>query len=176
VRLGGFAAAGLALVCASAAFGQSSETAEAVVPNASDGQAAAATQAAPAPQGPQPLVDDIQGVTLGMTSDDVKDKLGKPDSSDSTSMYYELKDGEQVQLRLNSDHKVTMVAAIYTGKSADAPDFGEVFGTEAQAAPQANGTIYKLVRYPGAGYWVSYSRLALESGPMTTVTMQKIQR
>lgn len=126
------------------------------------------------PQVPAPLVDDINGITLGMTADDVKSKLGKPDTSDSATMYYDLDKGEQVQLRLDADKKVSMIAGIYTGKNADAPDFSEVFGPAAQPVPQQNGTIYKLVRYPSAGYWVAYSRLELDNGPMTTVTLQKI--
>ncbi len=34
----------------------------------------------------------------------------------------------------------------------------EVLGVE--IIPKKNGTIYKLIRYPDAGYWVAYSRTA----------------
>jgi len=40
---------------------------------------------------------------------------------------------------------------------------------------KTDGSAYKLVRYPKAGYWVSYSRTAGKD-PTTTITMQKIDR
>jgi hypothetical protein len=40
---------------------------------------------------------------------------------------------------------------------------------------KADGSAYKLIRYPKAGYWVSYSRTAGKD-PTTTITMQKIDR
>jgi hypothetical protein len=43
----------------------------------------------------------------------------------------------------------------------------------AEAGAKTDGSIYKLLRYPKAGYWVSYSRTA-GSSPTTTITMQKI--
>jgi hypothetical protein len=88
-------------------------------------------------------------------------------------MYYVFDNGESMQLGLGADEKVTMVAAIYSGKDAAAPELNEVFGADA-AKPDTSGKIYKRVRYPDAGYWVAYSRLNLDAGPMTTVTIQKI--
>jgi hypothetical protein len=44
-------------------------------------------------------------------------------------------------------------------------------GDELEARP--DGSLYKLVRYPKAGYWVSYSRTAGNS-PIVSVTMQKM--
>jgi hypothetical protein len=34
-----------------------------------------------------------------------------------------------------------------------------------------DGTLYKLVQYPEAGYWVAYSRTAGDA-PFTIITMQ----
>jgi len=51
------------------------------------------------------------------------------------------------------------------------PTARDVLGTDAEA--KADGSQYKLLRYPKAGYWVSYSRTA-GSTPTTTVTLQKI--
>jgi hypothetical protein len=127
-------------------------------------------------QAPQPLIGDIKGITLGMTADEVKSKLGKPETSDASTMYYDLNKGESVQLQLDSDKKVVMVAAMYTGNKADAPDVAEVFGSDVKIVPRKDSRIYKLVRYPAAGYWVAYDRLQLDSGPMTTVTIKKIKK
>jgi hypothetical protein len=52
------------------------------------------------------------------------------------------------------------------------PSAKDILGSEADA--KADGSKYKLVRYPKAGYWVSYSRTA-GNEPTITVTMQKIE-
>ena len=51
-----------------------------------------------------------------------------------------------------------------------APAPKAVLGAELTANP--DGRIYRLVRYPKVGYWVSYSRTAGDS-PLVTVMMQK---
>jgi len=57
------------------------------------------------------------------------------------------------------------------GEGGNAPDAKSVLGEDVEA--KADGSMYKLVRYPEAGYWVSYSRTAGNS-PLVIVTMQKI--
>jgi hypothetical protein len=47
----------------------------------------------------------------------------------------------------------------------------QVFGAEIDAKP--DGSKYRLIRYPKAGYWVSYSRTAGDT-PIITVTLQRI--
>jgi len=122
-----------------------------------------------------PAIDDIDGITIGMTADQVKEKLGKPDSGDETSgMYYTMSNGESMQLAFDTDKKVKMVAMMYSGKGVKAPEPTEVFGPQGTITPGADGRIYKMVRYPSAGFWVAYSRLDLDAGPMITVTMQKM--
>ena len=121
-----------------------------------------------------PVVADLRGISLGMTADEVKKALGSPDTEDATGMYFELKNGESVQLRLDADKKVSMIAAMYTGKNAKAPEFTAVFGPEAKIEPGENGRLYKLVRYPASGYWVAYSRINTGDSAMTTVTMTKL--
>jgi hypothetical protein len=44
-------------------------------------------------------------------------------------------------------------------------------GTVVEAKP--DGTLYQLVQYPEAGYWVAYSRTAGDE-PLTIITMQAI--
>lgn len=51
------------------------------------------------------------------------------------------------------------------------PSAKDVLGTDADA--RADGSLYKMLRYPKAGYWVSYNRTA-GAEPTTTITMQKI--
>jgi hypothetical protein len=46
----------------------------------------------------------------------------------------------------------------------------QVFGSDFET--KSDGSKSKLVRYPKAGYWVSYSRTAGDN-PIISVTMQK---
>jgi hypothetical protein len=48
----------------------------------------------------------------------------------------------------------------------------QVFGEDFETKP--DGSKHKLVRYPKAGYWVSYSRTAGDT-PIVTITIQKLQ-
>lgn len=178
-RAGIAALAFMIFAFAAQSFGQDG-AAPVATPEPQAEQAAPATQtepAAPAAQGTQtnaPLIDDINGITLGMTANEVRDKLGKPDSGNGTSLYYELKNGQQIQLQLDAEKKVTMVAGIYTGAKADAPEFAEVFGPDKTPQPQENGNVYQRVRYSEAGYWVAYNKVNLEDGAMVIVSLQKI--
>jgi hypothetical protein len=52
------------------------------------------------------------------------------------------------------------------------PSCKDVLGADAEK--KTDGSVYKLIRYPKAGYWVSYSRTA-GSDATVTVTMQRIQ-
>jgi hypothetical protein len=47
----------------------------------------------------------------------------------------------------------------------------QVSGADIDTKP--DGSKYRLVRYPKAGYWVSYSRTAGDT-PIVTVTIQKL--
>ena len=47
----------------------------------------------------------------------------------------------------------------------------QVFGADVET--QADGSKHRLVRYPKAGYWVSYSRTAGDT-PIISVTIQKL--
>jgi hypothetical protein len=67
---------------------------------------------------------------------------------------------------------VSAISIDFMSGSNGIPTAKEVLGTDADA--KADGSIYKLLRYTKAGYWVSYSRTA-GSSPTTTITMQKIE-
>jgi outer membrane protein assembly factor BamE (lipoprotein component of BamABCDE complex) len=110
-------------------------------------------------------------VKLGMSAEEVRKILGKPKIDDKDGFYYEISDDEFVQIRLDNDKKVRIIAATYTGGKL--PQYGDVFGAEAEPPTKPDGSIYNLVRYPEAGFWIAYSRRAGEK-PAVTVTMQKI--
>lgn len=127
-----------------------------------------------APTNAAPLVGDLKGVKLGMTADEVKKVLGSSDSSDANGMYFDLKNGESLQLQLGHDKKVNMIAMMYSGKDANAPDITAVFGPDAKAEPDASGRVYKLVKYPTAGYLLTYSHITAGDTPITTITITKL--
>ena len=159
-----------ALLVAGSAIGQTAEQ-----PVTEPVAAALKPKAAPVKNGAAaPMVADLKGVKIGMTADEVEKVLGDADSKDATSLYFDLKNGESMQMQLGADKKVTMMAAIYTGSNAKAPEITAVLGPDAAAEPGEDGRIYKLVRYPDAGYWVAYSRINASGNPMTTVTITKI--
>ena len=51
------------------------------------------------------------------------------------------------------------------------PTAKDVLGADAET--KADGSIHKVMRFPKAGFWVSYSRTA-GNEPTVTITMQKI--
>jgi len=128
---------------------------------------------APAKEAVTPLVHSVRDVELGMTVDEVKKKLGKPEVQDDTGLYFSLSGGDSVQIGLDADKHVRTVAAIYAAGSKDAPAFKDIFGTSGE---ENNGNVYKMQRYPDAGYWVSYSRTNSQDKPVVVVTMKKIPK
>ena len=122
-----------------------------------------------------PAITEIRGVALGMTADEVKEKLGKPKVDDKDGFDYIFSDNVSLQIRLDADGRVNIASITYSGDNAEAPEVNEVFGGDKATTADSSGRIYELVRYPEAGYWVSYSRAMFDSGPTTTVTIQKIR-
>lgn len=154
---------GLILGSVYGAFGQ--ETASASVP---------APEAKPATEVLRPAVTELRGVSLGMTKAEVKDKLGRPLSEDDNGLFYTFSNTESAQIGLNADGKVRTIALIYSKGDSDAPKFQDIFGPDVQVAAADNGRIYKMVRYPAAGFWLAYSKIGEDKDALTTVTMKKI--
>ncbi len=114
------------------------------------------------------MYKDYRGVTIGMTADEARRKLGNEKADGKTQDFFQIEDDEMATVYYNKDGKVRAISITYIGKNAPAAD--AVVG--ATVAPDANGRVYKLIRYPGAGYWVAYSRTSGDS-PVVTITMQR---
>ena len=121
---------------------------------------------------PEPAFSDFKGVRIGMTSDESRKKLGNPRDKADDQDFYVFNDTQAVQIFYDKTAKVSAISIDYMTGASGIPSPKDVLGTEADK--KADGSLYKLVRYPKAGYWVSYSRTAGDS-PTTTVTMQKIE-
>ena len=116
-----------------------------------------------------PAFTDYRGITIGMTDDEVRNKLEdvkKSDGLDSVSF----SDKESAQIYYDKDGKVTAISVDYFNPT-NAPAPEKILGEGLQA--KDDGSMYQLKRYPDKGYWVSYNRTAGEK-PIITITMQKM--
>jgi hypothetical protein len=145
-------------------------------------RASAATAARPAPVAAAPAAkadpadeapafQEFKGVRIGMTADEARQKLGSPTDKGDTQDFYLVSEKESMQVMYDGAKKVSALALIYMNAGASVPTPKAVLGSDIEAKP--DGSLYKLVRYPKAGYWVSYSRTAGDA-PIVSVTMQKI--
>jgi hypothetical protein len=106
-----------------------------------------------------------------MKAAEVHSKLGQPAQPGTGQDFYTISDKESVQVFYDSGLKVKAIAINYLGEGGGVPACKDVLGIDAE--PAADGAVYKLVRYPRAGYWVSYNRTGGED-PLITVTLQKL--
>ena len=119
----------------------------------------------------EPIFNEYKGVRIGMTSDETRKKLGEPQDKSDEQDFFVFNEKESAQVFYDKSHKTYAVSVNYLGVGNTTPLPKAVLGTEIVAKP--DGSMYKLTRYPKAGYWVSYSRTA-GNDPLVTVTMQKI--
>lgn len=119
----------------------------------------------------QPLYSDYKGVRIGMTTEEVRTKLGEPAQKADDQDFYIISEKETAQICYDALHKVVTISVDYLGGSSGVPDYKEVVGAQVETRP--DGSIYKLVRYEKAGFWVSYNRSA--SNSMVTITIQQIK-
>src|SRR5262245_26465718 len=119
-----------------------------------------------------PLFHEYRGVAIGWATEDVRKKLGAPATKSDEQDYYEFGEKERAQILYDqATHKVTAISVDFMNGASTVLTPQQVFGAEIDAKP--DGSKYKLVRYPKAGYWVSYSRTAGDS-PIISVTLQRI--
>ena len=118
----------------------------------------------------QPLYTDFRGAKLGMSPEEVREKLGHPVLKDAEMDYFVLSETITAQVVYDAAHKARMISVDYAN-GAGAPDYRAVVGEELVTKP--DGSAYAMVRYQSRGFWVSYSRTA---GTMVvvTITIQKI--
>jgi len=121
----------------------------------------------------EPVFHEYRGVKIGWLAAEVRKKLGNPANKGEEQDYYvfaEAKETAQV-LYDKGTGKVTAISIDFLNGATEVITPQQVFGADVEA--KADGSKYKLVRYPKAGYWVSYSRTAGDS-PIITVTIQQI--
>ena len=119
----------------------------------------------------QPVFTEFKGVRIGMSTDEARKKLGNPRDKSAEQDFYIFNDTQTVQVFYDKAGAVTAISIDFMSGASSVPSAKEVLGTEAEKKP--DGSVYKMLRYPKAGYWVSYSRTAGDT-PTITITMQKI--
>jgi hypothetical protein len=118
----------------------------------------------------QPLYTNYKGVTLGMTTEEARAKLGTPAMKAVDQDFYVFSDNETAQIVYDATHKVVTISVDYVG-GVGAPDYKTVVSGE--LVPTPSGSLYKIVRYESLHFWVSYNR-TVGPVPTVTVTLQKI--
>ena len=129
------------------------------------------TTTTPAEDG-QPSFHEFRGVRIGMAADEARKKLGTPRDKSAEQDFYVFNDNEAVQVYYDKTGAVTAISVDFMSGASGIPSSKEVLGAEAEA--KADGSIFKRVDYPKAGYWISYSRTA-GSDATVTITIQKIR-
>jgi hypothetical protein len=116
------------------------------------------------------LIKGFRGIVIGMQANELRKKLGTPKDTAETLDFYVFSDDESAQVVYDAAHAVSAVSFDFTGKSG-APAAKDVLGVDVDVS--TDGSMYKMIRYPKSGYWVSYNRTAGDKG-MVSITMQKI--
>lgn len=120
-----------------------------------------------------PVFQEYRGVQIGWLADDVRKKLGIPADKGDEQDFYVFGEKETAQILYDkATHKVTAISVDFMNGATDVITPQQVFGADFETKP--DGSKHKLVRYPKAGYWVSYSRTAGDT-PIVTITIQKMQ-
>ena len=139
--------------------------------------ALAASAAQARAQGPadkakeEPPFHEYKGVRLGMTADEARKLLGNPTDKDDKQDFYSFNEKESCQVYYDETKKVFAVSVTYLAPDA-APAPKTILGADADS--KQDGSLYKMIRFPKVGYWVSYTRTSGEA-PMTIIAMQRIQ-
>ena len=112
-----------------------------------------------------------KGIPIGTTADEVRKKLGDPkDKSDPQDLYV-FSEQESAQFLYDGNKKVTAIMVTFSGKLTGAPTAKDVFGED--VPPRADGGVSKMVRYPKAGFWISYNKIVGDDS-MVSIAMQKM--
>lgn len=121
----------------------------------------------------EPVFIDYKGVKIGWLADEVRKKLGSPANKGDEQDFFIFGEKETVQILYDKSKQVTAISVDFLNGASEVITPQQVFGSDFEA--KSDGSKYKLVRYPKAGYWVSYSRTAGDT-PIITVTIQKLQQ
>lgn len=114
---------------------------------------------------------EYKGMKIGVATDAVRSKLGSPKEKSDTQDLYVFSDNESAQFYYDASHVVNAIMITFTNDLKGAPAAKDVFGVD--VPPNADGMVFKMERYPKAGYWISYTRTS-GSDAMVNIAIQKM--
>jgi hypothetical protein len=118
-----------------------------------------------------PIFREYRGVQIGMTTDEARKKLGSPKDKGDDQDLYSFGENENAVVGYDKTRKVSVLSVDFMAGAQGIPTAKAVMGADIEA--KSDGSMYKMIRYTKAGFWVSYSRTAGDS-PMVSITIQKI--
>ena len=123
----------------------------------------------------EPVFHEYRGVKIGWLADEVRKKVGNPANKGDEQDFYVFNESKETAQILydKATRKVTAISVDFMNGATEVITPQQVFGADFDTKP--DGSKYKLVRYPKAGFWVSYSRTA-GTTPIITVTIQQFQQ
>jgi hypothetical protein len=131
----------------------------------------ALVSAAPAPTPPEKgAFTAYKGVSLGMKTADARKLLGDPKDKSDAQDFYIISENETIQVYYEGS-VVSAISIDFAGDIKNAPSCKAVLGEDVAAKP--DGGVYKLLRFPKAGYWVSYNKTG-GANPLVSITIQKM--
>ncbi len=133
--------------------------------------AAQSSQKHPGAKGDEPVFLDYRGVKIGWVADEVRKKLGNPANKGDEQDFYVFNENKETCQIFYDKGKVTAISVDFANGAREVITPQQVFGEDIEA--KNDGSKTRLVRYPKAGFWVSYNRTGGDS-PIVTVTIQKM--
>ena len=135
------------------------------------GAFAGRASAVPAPTPGVPPYAGYKGVTIGTPAGEARTKLGVPKEKSDEQDFYIFSETESAQVYYDAAKTVSAIMVTYNGKLDSAPTAKAIFGEDAAAKP--DGGIFKMERYPKAGFWISYNKTSGDE-PIVIVAIQKM--
>ncbi len=119
-----------------------------------------------------PLFHEYRGIQIGSLADEVRKKFGNPADKSTEQDFFVFSEKETAQILYDKSGKVITISVDFLVGANGVLTPKQLFGGEIEAKP--DGSMYKMVRFPKAGCWLSYNRTA-GAQPLVSVTLQKIE-
>ena len=121
----------------------------------------------------RPPFSAYRGVSIGIPIENARAILGNPKELIEKQDFYLISENESLQIFYEDGKTVTAIMVTFVGVLDNAPSAKDVFAEE--VAANEDGSFFKMMRYPKAGFWISYSHAAT-ADKMINIAMQKITK
>lgn len=125
----------------------------------------------PTPTASEPRFDSYRGVSIGMSAEVVRTKLGVPKETSASGEFYLVSESESIQIVYSRDRTVRSITVNFNGDLRSAPSTKEILGIDIKRG--SDGSINKFVSFPKEGFWLSYVRTGGKDDAIV-ITIQKL--